>query len=134
MTKMMRLSTGQHLLPHEGWMAGTALRRQVNDPNDTGKRLLPRYGPNGFALLMAAYANSIPGGFLVVASIVAGSWHSLNGVSHWLLGAGLVFVAVGFCRCFQCVRVARRFRRLQPPGGLDPSESQTRQTPTRRAP
>jgi hypothetical protein len=134
MIKIMRLSSGQHLLLHEGWMADTALRRQLSDPNETGKRLLPRYGPDGFALLMAAYANGIPGGFFVVASIVAGSWHSLNGVSHWLLGAGLVLVAVGFIRCFQCVRVARRFRRLQPPGGLDPSESQTRQAPERRAP
>lgn len=66
--KPMRLGSGQALLPHGRWIAGNALQRQLNQPNATGKRLLPRYGADGFALLMAVYANGIPGGFLVVAA------------------------------------------------------------------
>jgi hypothetical protein len=99
------------VLPHERWVARTALQRQLNHPNETGKRLLPRYGPDGFALLMAAYANLLPGGFLIVAGIMAEIPESLTGVSRWLFGVGGVLVAVSFIRSFQCARVARRFRR-----------------------
>jgi len=105
------VKTHPYLLPHEDWVARTALQRQLNHPNETGKRLLPRYGPDGFALLMAAYANLIPGGFLALAGIVLSIGDSLTVVSNWLLGAGMVLVAVALIRCFQCARVARRFRR-----------------------
>lgn len=116
MIKTMRLVTRQHLLPHECWMARTALQRQFNDPNETGKRLLPRYGPDGFALLMAAYANLIPGGFLALAGILAEIPAGFTGASRWLFGAVAVFVAATFLRSFQCARVARRFRRLRSSG------------------
>jgi hypothetical protein len=98
-----------HLLPHEGWLARTALQRQLNDSNETGKRLLPRYGADRFALLMAAYASRVPAGFLVLAGILGEVPDGLTKVSRWLLRVGFVFVAVGFVRYFQCARVARKF-------------------------
>lgn len=110
---------GNHyFFPHERWSIKFFRQRQKDHQTAPVIRMQQNYGPEGVALMGAAYANMIPGTIIVIGevfvSIIIRS--VIFGVMPWniLLAAGFLAVAFGMTRALQSSRAGRIFRAGRP--------------------
>jgi hypothetical protein len=107
--------TRHRLLPHERWLADYGARRGPAPHGTQRWRMQQNYGPEGMALLGAAYANFLPGSLVGMTGLTATTFFKDSlPVFGWLELIGFLPMLVALARAVQASRAGRSFRAGRP--------------------